>query len=81
MFKLSTAPASSPGQSVATQYPTQLINILAQMAPYLDFASMGPAIISAVLLLFCAILGYGFCGERSFCCAKFFVWLTELVLI
>lgn len=53
-----------------------------QVAPYIDFLSMLPAIVSMLFLIPASLLGCGFkTRQRSFICAKFFVLLSLLPLV
>ena len=73
--------ASSLGASAISRLPAELIDAMRQALPYLDFAAMGPALISMVFLIAAALFGFGFSGEpRSLCCAKCFVVLADIAL-
>jgi len=68
-------------QTLVAGLPTGALAVAQRLTPYLDFLSMGPAVISMVLLLGAAAAAVGRQGQRSFCCAKLFVALAELALL
>lgn len=72
---------SSLGASASSQLPDAFLEVMRQAAPYLDFASMGPAMIAMVFLMLAGGLGCSASPEqRSFCCAKLFVLLSDVAL-
>ena len=74
--------ATSLGANTVDALPQVAVDAMHHIAPYLDFLSMGPALIAMVWLLLAALLGFGWKkGQRSFCCAKFFVLLSQLSLL
>jgi len=71
--------AGSVGSGVITQLPPDIISAMRAAVPYLDFASMGPAIIGMILFLLS-----GACGCRSsktYCCSKLFIILADIFLV
>ena len=72
--------ATDVGDSAVSQLPAAAISFMQNFAPYLDFASMGPALLSMVLLLIATALGFG-CGRKSnpksFICAKCVILLAQ----
>lgn len=73
--------AETLGATVVGQLPVGFIEGARQAVPYLDFAAIMPALVSTLFLLLAAGLGCGCAREqRSFCCAKCFVLLSELAL-
>merc|ERR1719487_2306017 len=59
--------------------PTNILGPLTNALPYLDFASIGPGIISTLLLLLSA--GFACCSDKSFLLSKLFIVVSNPALL